>query len=314
MGGPLPRLSPQTARQGAHEPLRDEAVSPRQPRQQGKRNRNSSRDEPPRKQVRAGIRKQRRRELQAEDLASVLRFLEQDFALKESLSNEQTWCIPIPHERKVATVTDFYKAFQDATTLPIRTCALCYRKSAEKELKEVTWDQWILSGIDKDGRLPFSCRSCFPVGDTIFGCAECIRCWRRGGGGLSPAAQLHRRLRCEHMFPDELEGLTLVEEKFIALNSCYGFVTRYSIPGGQRQSARYPRHVKNRIAVFPNNVQELKTKALPHPLVRVMDEIHVSWQGAEKPGPSDLSSLLSVRRRVVEGGSRLAEEEQPTLC
>ncbi|KJZ68518.1 hypothetical protein HIM_12094 [Hirsutella minnesotensis 3608] len=31
-----------------------------------------------------------------------------------------------------------------------------------------------------------------------------------------------------------------------------------------------------------------------------MDEIHVSWQGLEKPGPSDLSSLLSVRRQVVE--------------
>ncbi|KAH6977701.1 hypothetical protein EDB80DRAFT_738395, partial [Ilyonectria destructans] len=31
-----------------------------------------------------------------------------------------------------------------------------------------------------------------------------------------------------------------------------------------------------------------------------MDEIHVSWQGAEKPAPSDLSNILSVRRRVVE--------------
>ncbi|XP_044717360.1 PIF1-like helicase domain-containing protein [Hirsutella rhossiliensis] len=31
-----------------------------------------------------------------------------------------------------------------------------------------------------------------------------------------------------------------------------------------------------------------------------MDEIHVSWQGAEKPAPSDLSGLLSVRRQVVE--------------
>ncbi|KJZ70363.1 hypothetical protein HIM_10254 [Hirsutella minnesotensis 3608] len=89
-------------------------------------------------------------------------------------------------------------------------------------------------------------------------------------------------------------------EKLIALNSCYGFVTRYSIPGGQRQTMRYPRHVKGHITVFPNNVQELVTKVLPHPLVRVMDEIHVSWQGLEKPGPSDLSSLLSVRRQVVE--------------
>ncbi|EKG09266.1 hypothetical protein MPH_13720, partial [Macrophomina phaseolina MS6] len=31
-----------------------------------------------------------------------------------------------------------------------------------------------------------------------------------------------------------------------------------------------------------------------------MDEIHVSWQGPEKPAPSDLTALLSVRRRVVE--------------
>ncbi|XP_044717265.1 VrtJ [Hirsutella rhossiliensis] len=68
------------------------------------------------------------------------------------------------------------------------------------------------------------------------------------------------------MFPDELKGLTPVEEKLISLNSCYG-----SWP----QSA-------------------------PAPLLQALDEIHISWQGAEKPAPSDLSSLLSVRRRVVE--------------
>ncbi|XP_044723695.1 PIF1 protein [Hirsutella rhossiliensis] len=75
------------------------------------------------------------------------------------------------------------------------------------------------------------------------------------------------------MFPDELKGLTLVEEKLVSLNSCYG---------------------------VSNNVQELATKVLPHPLLQALDEIHVSWQGVEKPAPSDLSSLLSVRRRVVE--------------
>ncbi|KAM4063319.1 ATP-dependent DNA helicase PIF1 [Hirsutella rhossiliensis] len=67
-----------------------------------------------------------------------------------------------------------------------------------------------------------------------------------------------------------------VEEKLIALNSCYGF------------------HVKGHITVFPNNVQELVTKVLPHPLLQVMDEIHISWQGAVKPTPSDLSSLLET--------------------
>ena len=102
------------------------------------------------------------------------------------------------------------------------------------------------------------------------------------------------------MFPDELKGLTPVEEKLIALNMCYGFITKYTVPGGQRQSARYPKHIKGHITVFPNNVQELVSNVLPHPLVKVMDDIHVSWQGAEKPKLSDLSSLLSVRRQVVE--------------
>ncbi|KAM4064007.1 PIF1-like helicase [Hirsutella rhossiliensis] len=193
----------------------------RQPRRREKRARLRSRDERPTKQVRSGIGRQRRRELQAEDLASVLGFLEEDFAIKERLSNDQTWCTPISLERKVSTVRDFYRVFHDASTLPIRTCMLCYRK-----------------------RRPL----------TI----------------LMP--ELLSRGRVRHMFPDELKGLTPVEEKLVSLNSCYGFVTRYSIPGGQRQAVRY----------------------------RALDEIHVSWQGAEKPAPSDLSSLLSVRRRVVE--------------
>ncbi|KAH6986693.1 hypothetical protein EDB80DRAFT_818352, partial [Ilyonectria destructans] len=129
-------------------------------------------------------------------------------------------------------------------------------------------------------------------------CVDCVSRLRQGS--LSPAAQLHSRLGCEHMFPDELKDLTPVEEKLIALNSCHGFITRYSIRGGQKQSVRYPRHIKGHITAFPNNVQELVSKVLPHPLLKVMEEIHVSWQGPEKPAPRDLSGLLSVRRRVVE--------------
>jgi hypothetical protein len=59
------------------------------------------------------------------------------------------------------------------------------------------------------------------------------------------------------MFPDELKGLTPVEEKFIALNSYYRFVTKFSLLEGYRQTARYPEYVKGYITVFPNNVQEL---------------------------------------------------------
>ncbi|KAM4064040.1 VrtJ [Hirsutella rhossiliensis] len=147
--------------------------------------------------------------------------------MKERLSNDQTWCTPIPHDRKVSTVRDFYQAFHDASTLPIRTCMM-YRK-----------------------RRPL----------TIF----------------MPELLSRRRAR----------GLTLVEEKLVSLNSCYG-------------------HVKGHITVFPNNVQELATKVLPHPLLQALDEIHVSWQGVEKPAPSDLSSLLGAtplrRDRDRRGG------------
>ena len=57
----------------------------------------------------------------------------------------------------------------------------------------------------------------------------------------------------------------------IALNSCYGFITKHSVPDGHRQGVKYPKHVKGHITVFPNNVQELVTNALPHPLLKVMD-------------------------------------------
>ncbi|KAF2186114.1 hypothetical protein K469DRAFT_533468, partial [Zopfia rhizophila CBS 207.26] len=213
-----------------------------------------------------------------EEVAALMRSLEEEFEEKERLSHGGMWCEPILHERKVSTVCEFYNAFHELRTMPIQTCTVCYRKFARAEL--------------------FNCRSCFPNGEKVLGCVECIRELKKGG--LSPAAGVHNWLRCEHTFPDELKDLTPVEEKLIALNSCYGFITKFSVVKGHRESATYPKHIKGHITVFPNNVQELVTQVLPHPLLKVMDEIHVSWQGAQKPAPKDLSILLSVRRPVVE--------------
>lgn len=220
--------------------------------------------------------------------------LDKEFVEKERPPYGQEWCAPVPHERKVKTARDFYKAFHETRTLPILTCMFCYRKYSRTELEDVEWNWWMASPVEKRDGSPFKCLRCFPVGEKIHGCADCVRQPKRGA--LSPAAQPHTKLRCEYMFPEELKNLTLVEEKLIALNSCYGFITKYSIPEGHRQNARYPRHAKGHITVFPNNVQELATRVLPHPILKVMDDIHVSWQGPEKPVPSG----LSVRRRVVE--------------
>jgi Helitron helicase-like domain at N-terminus/Domain of unknown function (DUF6570) len=250
------------------------------------------------KRTKTVVRRERSDDEQMEDLASILRHLEDEFAEKERLSDGQEWCTPITLARKVSTVQEFYKAFHDRNTLPIYTCRICYRKFGRTGLQEVGWDVWIASHIEKRNNSPFKCSSCFPVGESILACTDCVKHLERGA--LSCAAQLHTQLGCEHMFPDELKGLTPVEEKLIALNSCYGFITKYSVQGGQKQSMRYPKHIKGHITVFPNNVQELVTTVLPHPLLKVIDEIHVSWQGKEKPAPRDLSVLLSVRRRVVE--------------
>ena len=93
----LPRPLRRAASGEADQPRRGEVMEPTLLGRRRKRIRYSRRDQPPVKRIRTGIRRQRRRELQAEDLASVLRSLEEEFAVKESLSNKQTWCAPIPH-------------------------------------------------------------------------------------------------------------------------------------------------------------------------------------------------------------------------
>jgi hypothetical protein len=233
-----------------------------------------------------------------DEVAASVRALDEDFEEKKRQSHESVWCEPIPHERKVSTVREFYNAFHDVKTLPIETCTICYRKFAMAELEEIDDIQSRLADLRGRYGSQLDCRVCYDPGRDVVGCAECRR--EMGRGALSSAAHVHNWLRCEHAYPEELKDLSPVEEKLIALNSCYGFITKYSVVKGHRQSATYPKHIKGHITVFPNNVQELATHVLPHPLLKVMEEIHVSWQGAEKPAPKDLSILLSVRRRAVE--------------
>lgn len=233
-----------------------------------------------------------------QEVEATMRVLEEEFEEKVRQSHGGVWCEPVPHERKVATVREFYKAFHDVRTLAVHTCTICYRKFAMAELEEFESDQSMLADPCVNHGAQFRCVECFASGKPVFGCSECVKSLERGV--LSPAAHVHGRMRCEHAYPDALKDLTPVEEKLIALNSCYGFITKYNVVKGFRESATYPKHVKGHITVFPSNAQQLVTRVLPHPLLKVMDEIHVSWQGAEKPAPKDLSLLLSVRRRVVE--------------
>lgn len=105
------------------------------------------------------------------------------------------------------------------STLPINTCMVCYRKVGKSELEEVDWRRRMrVSAGQRHSQ--FNCQRCFPVGEKVLGCGDCVEGLERGV--LSPAASLHSRIGCEHMFPDELKGLTPIEEKLIALNTYYG--------------------------------------------------------------------------------------------
>jgi hypothetical protein len=53
------------------------------------------------------------------------------------------------------------------------------------------------------------------------------------------------------------------------------------------------------ISVFPNDVESLAVRILPHPLVSALDQVHVIWTGVERPRPLDVSKLLSVRPGVL---------------
>ncbi|KAF4469092.1 arrestin domain-containing [Fusarium albosuccineum] len=234
---------------------------------------------------------------QTEALERAIGRLEDEFTEKERISFTGDWCKPVPRERNISTVMDFYQAFHNTDTLPIHTCMICYRKISAMELKELSWEEWTNSAVMNSCRT-HSCPDCFPVGKAVPSCEDCAM--NICEGNMARGGNLHQALGCEHMYPDALRDLTLVEEKLIALNTHFGFVARIKVTKSTKQSTAYARHVKGHITVFPNNVQDLVTTVLPHPLLQSLEDIHISWHGPQRPAPSDLSKLLSVRRGAVE--------------
>ena len=76
-----------------------------------------------------------------EELACILCSLNEEFAEKERLSHPEAWCTPIPYNRKVSTVEEFYKAFHDVSILLTYTYVIYYCKFGIAELQEIKWDQ-----------------------------------------------------------------------------------------------------------------------------------------------------------------------------
>jgi len=86
--------------------------------------------------------------------------------------------------------------------------------------------------IKKSDDLSFGYSKCYLVGQKIPLYREYVKYLKRGV--LSVIIQLYIWLGYKHIFPEELKEFTPIEEKLIALNLYYRFITKYNILEKQR--------------------------------------------------------------------------------
>ncbi|KAM5529293.1 hypothetical protein FOXYSP1_17137 [Fusarium oxysporum f. sp. phaseoli] len=156
------------------------------------------------------------------------------------------------------------------------------------------------------------CQKCLPLtGDAqVDVCLECRGSFDRGK--LPKACSVNNmNIGCEHRYPKELDGLSPLEERLIALQAPFGYITKFTVDNKTPSSASYRKHIKGHIVVFPNNVDDLVTTVLPHPLLRTIENIHVSWSGAKRPNQAEVGSLLQVRKSRVTAALLWLQKNNP---
>lgn len=141
----------------------------------------------------------------------------------------------------------------------------------------------------------------------------CVTCRAAFGRHRVPDACMGSTMHigCEHRYPNELRDLTPLEEKLISLNAAYGFITKFNVQRGQQTGPTYRKQVVGHISVFPNDVESLTATILPHPLVSILDQVHVIRAGLEQPRPLDVSKLLTVRHSALRTALRWLKVNNP---
>lgn len=249
---------------------------------------------------------------QRHSIESVLRHRDNSFRAKEQASITRSWCNEIPFRIQVDAPRSFYQAFTDEQTLPISHCVFCYRKTPPRDLDAVQWATYLSPFLLQATRSIQACQVCLPreQGAMVNVCNDCHSGF--GGRVLPRACSVNNMaIGCEHRYPPELDDLSPVEERLIALHTPFGYITKYTVDDNARSGINYRKHVKGHILVFPNKVEDLVTTVLPHPLLEAIENIHVSWSGAGKPGPTDVRHLLQVRRSKVTTALEWLQKNNP---
>ena len=240
-------------------------------------------------------------QLQQEYIKSFLHHHNSCFQDKEEASETRSWCKEVPLALQVETSKSFYQDFTNETTLPISHCVFCYRKFAPCELSTFQWKRRLTSSLLQATSILQKCKKCFPPDDNaeVDVCREC--CTNLENGKVPKACSVNNMyIGCEHQYPEELDGLSPVEERLIALQAPFGYITKFTVDNKTRSGISYRKHVKGHIVVFPNKVEDLVTTVLPHPLLQAIENIHVSWSGSSKPSPTDVGNLLQVRKSCIK--------------
>ncbi|RSL75841.1 hypothetical protein CEP52_017822, partial [Fusarium oligoseptatum] len=296
----IPRAIPQTPQTRKR---------PREPQPGGLLTPPPTRPDRPRKRPRSS---QETALLQRESLETILRYHVSRFRDKERESAARSWCKEVPLALQVETAQSFYQAFTDERTLPISHCDFCYRKQPPSELTKIRWRRHLTPSLLQATAALQECRGCFPAADDAEAmvCHECYAALKKGKLPKTCAVN-NMYIGCEHRYPQELDGLSPVEERLIALQASFGYITKFTVDNKTPSGLGYRKHVKGHIVVFPNKIEDLVATVLPHPLLVTIENIHVSWSGSSKPGAADVGHLLQVRKSRVRAALSWLQENNP---
>ncbi|XP_044714444.1 ATP-dependent DNA helicase PIF1 [Hirsutella rhossiliensis] len=232
-------------------------------------------------------------QLQRDSVESILHHYNATFRVKEQASSTRSWCNEVPVALQVEAAKSFYQAFTEERTLPVSHCVFCYRKTPPCELATIQWRDRLSPSMLQATKTVQECGACLPSheGARVDVCREC----RAGfdSGRLPKACSVNNMaIGCEHRYPEELDDLSPVEERLIALHAPFGYITKFTVDNKTRSGISYRKHVKGHIVVFPNKVDDLVATVLPHPLLQAIENIHVSWSGSTQPSPGEPATLV----------------------
>jgi hypothetical protein len=216
-------------------------------------------------------------------------------------SAKHTWSEARPGELQLETARDFYNMMHDESTMEIAHCVVCYEQKAPIDVVDWSWAvleplyRQVERCLTRQDLEHFSCRQYFPrEGADVFSvCKDCSHSLE--AGKLPRACQVNNlSLGCTHRYPEALKCLTPLEERLIGLYIPCGWITKFQIDIEKATNGRYRKHKKGHITVFPNDVENLVSKVLPHPMVDELERIHVCFVAPRKPVPTDIAWMMSV--------------------